>query len=258
MCRLAAYLGPETSLKHIVFDTNHSLEKQAWQPRELREAKLNADGFGIGWYNENAQIGRYRQTLPIWSDPNFHDLCNSLQRSLWLCYIRAATPGIGTSLENTQPFHYQSWQFLHNGYINNFHESIRGKIRQLLHSETESLIQGSTDSEYLFALILHFFNQSSNMITALQDTFCQLEKWLGKERALLNVMLSDGVQIIASSHAINGLCPTLYYGNNIEGFPKHSQLIVSERLNDDPHWQEIKSHQIIRLRPGVTSEFINI
>jgi len=258
MCRLAAYLGPETSLKHIVFDTNHSLEKQAWQPRELREAKLNADGFGFGWYNENAQIGRYRQTLPIWSDPNLHDLCDSLQRSLWLCYIRAATPGIGTSIENTQPFYYQSWQYLHNGYINSFHESIRGKIRQLLHHETESLILGSTDSEYLFALILHFFNQSSNMMTALQDTFSQLKEWLGKERALLNVMLSDGVQIIASSHAINGLCPSLYYGNNIEGFPKHCQLIVSERLNDDSQWQEIKPHQIIRLRPGVPAEFINI
>jgi len=258
MCRLAAYLGPKTSLKHIVFDTNHSLEKQAWQPRELREATLNADGFGFGWYNDSARVARYRQVLPIWSDSNLRDFCDSLQRPLWLCYIRSATPGLGTSMENTQPFYNHNWQFLHNGYINHFQESIRGHIRQLLHHETESLIHGSTDSEYLFALILHFYKQSDDMVKALKQTFAQLKQWLNKERALLNVVLSDGEQIIASSHAINGLCPSLYYGQDIEDFPKHSQLIVSERLNDDPHWKAIDDHQIIRLRPDVAPEFINI
>lgn len=256
MCRLAAYLGPETSLHPIIFGTDHSLEKQAWQPRELREAKLNADGFGIGWFNDNRQVGRYRQVLPIWSDPNLADFSQSLERSLWLCYIRSATPGLGTSLENTQPFFHDEWQFMHNGYIRNFHDSIRGKIRQLLHHETESLIHGTTDSEYLFALILHFHKQSGDMTTAIRECFKQLEKWLGKERSLLNVMMSDGLQIIATTHAINGECPTLYYGKDIDGFPPHSQMIVSERLNEDPHWYTIPAHHITRLVSGLPAEFI--
>ncbi|MCK4709413.1 MAG: class II glutamine amidotransferase, partial [Gammaproteobacteria bacterium] len=243
-----------TSLHNIVFDTNHSLEKQAWQPRELREAKLNADGFGFGWYNDDGHVARYRQTAPIWGDANLKDFCHSLHRSLWLCYIRSATPGLGTSLENTQPFYYQSWQFLHNGYINSFSENIRGKIRQLLHHELESCIHGNTDSEYLFALILHFFNQSNDMSKAIRESFQQLKKWLGKERALLNILLSDGVQIIATSYAVNGECPSLYYGKDIESFPRHSQLLVSERLNDDTHWQPVQTNSIIKLRPGVPME----
>lgn len=254
MCRLAAYLGPETSLKHIVFDTNHSLEKQAWQPKELREAKLNADGFGFAWYNDNGQTGRYRQTLPIWSDANLHDFCSSLHRSLWLCYVRSATTDIATSIENTQPFFYQSWQFMHNGYINDFKKNIRAKIRQLLPVEIENRIEGTTDSEYLFALIIYFFKQHDDMKKAITESFKQLKKWLGKERALLNILLSDGVQIIATSHAINGECPTLYYGKDIEGFPKHCQLIASERLNDDSHWKKIDAHNIITLRPGKLME----
>ncbi len=258
MCRLAAYLGPETSLKHIVFDTNHSLEKQAWQPRELREAKLNADGFGFGWYNDGGQAARYRQSIPIWGDANLGDFCQSLHRSLWLCYIRSATTGLGTSLENTQPFFHQSWQFLHNGYINSFNDVIRKKIRQLLHHEIESCIHGSTDSEYLFALIIHCYLKSNDMIKAIKESFQYLKKWLGKERALLNILLSDGVQIIATSHAINGECPTLYYGKNIEGFPKHSQLLVSEPLNDDTHWQPVHSHSLIKLRPGVPMESLKL
>lgn len=258
MCRLTAYLGPETSLEHIIFDTKHSLEKQSWQPRELREAKLNADGFGLGWFNDNGEIARYRQTLPIWADPNLRSITQSLHRPLWLCYIRSATPGLGTSLENTQPFCAQNWQYFHNGYINNFHQDIRARIRHLLPHEMESIIQGSTDSEYLFALILHNFQQSNDMIKAIHDSFKQLEEWLGNERALLNVMLSDGIQVIASCHALNGECPSLYYGKDIDEFPPHSQLIVSEKLNDDSHWKAIAAHQIIRLRPDVAAEYINI
>ncbi|MDH5392990.1 MAG: ergothioneine biosynthesis protein EgtC [Gammaproteobacteria bacterium] len=254
MCRLAAYLGPETSLHHIVFDTNHSLEKQAWQPKELREAKLNVDGFGFGWFNENGQLARYRQTLPIWGDANLRDFCHSLQRPLWLCYIRSATPGLGTSLTNTQPFSYQSWQFLHNGYINNFSLDIRSRIRHFLPHSLESLIDGNTDSEYLFVLILHFFQQSNDMPGAIREAFKQLKKWLEKERALLNIILSDGDQIIASSYAINGESPSLYYGKDIEGFPKESQLLVSEKLNDDEHWQAIPAGSLIRLRAGLAVE----
>lgn len=254
MCRLAAYLGPETNLKQIVFDTNHSLEKQAWQPQELRESKLNADGFGFAWYNDNGQAARYRQTLPIWSDPNLSDFSNSLQRSLWLCYIRSATTDIGTNLDNTQPFIYQSWQFMHNGYINNFQHDVRGRIRQTLSADLEALIQGSSDSEYLFIFIIHFFKKHNDMQKAIIETFKQLKKWLGKERALFNILLSDGVQIIATSHAINGQCPSLYYGNNINEFPANSQLLVSEKLNDDSNWQTIEEHSLIILRPGKQME----
>jgi len=258
MCRLAAYLGPDTSLNTLVLDTNHSLEKQAWQPRELREAKLNADGFGFGWYNNDTQVARYRQTMPIWGDANLNDFCHSLHRSLWLCYVRSASPGLGTSIENTQPFDYQCWQFLHNGYINHFKESIRGKIRQLLHHETESIIHGNTDSEYLFALILHFYKLSNDMQKAIRESFHHLQKWLGNERALLNILLSDGVQIIATSHAINGECPSLYYGKDIEDFPMHSQLLVSERLNDDSRWQELKSNSLVIMRPETPVEIQTI
>jgi len=258
MCRLAVYLGPETSLEHMVFDTNHSLEKQAWQPKELREARFNADGFGFGWYNDNAQIARYRQTLPVWGDANLHDFCASLQRSLWLCYIRSATPGLGTGIENTQPFCYQSWQFLHNGYINSFNENIRSKVRQLLHHEIEAIIHGTTDSEYLFALIMHFFKQSGDMVQAIRDAFLQLKEWLGKERALLNIVLSDGVQILATSHAINGLCPSLYYGKDLKDFPRHSQLLVSEPLTDDTNWKAVSSHSLIRIRPDVLMESLEL
>lgn len=256
MCRFAAYLGPETQLNQLLLDSDHSLQKQSWQPRELKEAVLNADGFGIGWYNDGGQPARYRQVLPIWNDPNLLDFSNSLQRPLWMATVRSATPGLGTHLFNTQPFVSNNWLFMHNGYILDFANTARGKIRKLISHELEANIHGNTDSEYLFALFLHFLSKTGDAIKAITDCFKQLQKWLGPERALLNILLSDGVQIIATRHAINGDSPSLYYGKNIDDFPDHSQLIVSERLNTDDNWQRVDEHSIIRLRPGPPVEII--
>ena len=92
------------------------------------------------------------------------------------------------------------------------------------------------------------------MIMAIKESFKLLNTWLGKERALLNIVISDGIEVIATSHAINGLCPTLYYGKNIKSFPKNSQLLASEPLTDDQHWQAITAHTLLRLRPDAPLE----
>ncbi|MFW2373397.1 MAG: ergothioneine biosynthesis protein EgtC [Gammaproteobacteria bacterium] len=246
MCRLLSYLGPAIALSELILTPEHSLEKQAWQPRELREAKLNADGFGIGWYSHGS-VARYRQSMPIWNDPNLHDLSQSIQQPLWLAMVRSATPGLGTHHSNTQPFSYQQWLFMHNGYILDFPRTARPQIRHILNHEFEANIRGDTDSEYIFALILHFLAKSKNPIDAIRISFDTIAELIGPERALLNILLTDGERIYASKHAINGLCPSLYYGRGIEPFASTSQLLVSEPLNEDQPWTVIDDHSLVVL-----------
>lgn len=243
MCRLLAYLGADICLRQLLHDPEHSLEKQAWQPKELREARLNADGFGIGWYN-NKQAVRYRQPIPIWNDPNIEDLSQSLSAELFFATVRSATPGLGTSHYNTQPFRYQQWLFMHNGYIRDFAHTARPQIRHILDHEFEANIQGNTDSEYIFALLLHYMKDST-WKQAITRTFHTLRDIIGDVPSLLNVMLTNGENIYASRFAINGECPSLYYGNNIAGFPANSQLLASEALNDDANWQAIDANHLI-------------
>lgn len=246
MCRLLSYLGPDIALSQLILSPEHSLEKQAWQPRELREAKLNADGFGIGWYHDGS-VARYRQSIPIWNDPNLHDLSHSIQQPLWLAMVRSATPGLGTHYSNTQPFSYQQWLFMHNGYILDFSASARPQIRRILNHEFEANIRGDTDSEYIFALILHYLAEHKKPLDAIRTAFHSIANIIGEESALLNVVLSDGEQIIASKHAINGLCPTLYYGRGIKGFAPNSQLLASEAITADNHWQPVADHSLLVL-----------
>ena len=245
MCRMLAYLGNNILLSKLLLIPEHSLEKQAWQPKELRETKLNADGFGFAWYPEGtSDAHRYRNILPIWNDSNLPALSNSMQRPLWLAIVRSATEGLSVTLDNTPPFTYQQWCFMHNGYLLNFESTIRENIRNELSAEYLSLIKGSTDSEYIFALLMQLLKNSTPVI-AIQKCMEIISRIIGKNRALLNIVLSDGVQIYATRHAINGESPSLYYANNTLEFGSDNQLIASEKLNDDTSWSALAEHEII-------------
>ena len=262
MCRLLAYMGPKICLYDLILKPPHNLEKQAWQPQELRETKLNADGFGFGWYKSDKQkddqIGLYRQPHPIWNDANLKDLSQSLKQNLFFAMVRSATAGLGMSLNNTQPFVYKQWLFQHNGYILDFATNFRSQIRSLLTPDYENIIQGNTDSEYIFTLLMQHLEETGSPVAALQQTFNDIADLTNDKRSLLNIMLSDGETIYASKHAINGLCPSLYYGLSIDGFPENSQLLVSEKLNDDNNWQAIDDNSIIIIQPNQKIELLKI
>ena len=248
MCRMLAYLGNNILLSKLLLIPEHSLEKQAWQPKELRETKLNADGFGFAWYTDSfSEAYRYRNILPIWNDNNLPALSNSIQRPLWMAIVRSATEGLSVSLDNTPPFTHLQWCFMHNGYLLNFETDSREKIRNELSTEYSSLIKGSTDSEYIFALLMQLL-ETNTPIIAIQKCIKTITKIMGSNRALLNIILSDGKQLYATRHAINGESPSLYYANNTLEFGSENQLIASEKLNNDPNWSAISEHEIIVLQ----------
>ena len=153
MCRLAAYLGPEISLGRFLMEPDHSLYRQSWEPEEMEDAVLNADGFGFGWLNPSKQTAIYTDTRPIWSDINLGGLCESLFSPYWLANVRSATPGQQITQSNTHPFKIDQILFTHNGYIENFNPKIRSIFHDILDSAIQAEIKGNTDSEYLFALL---------------------------------------------------------------------------------------------------------
>ena len=258
MCRMLAYLGNNILLSKLLLIPEHSLEKQAWQPKELRETKLNADGFGFSWYTEgNSDAYRYRNILPIWNDSNLFALSNSMQRPLWLAIVRSATEGLSVTLDNTPPFIHRQWCFMHNGYLSNFETSIREKIRNELSAEYASLIKGCTDSEYIFALLMQLLNENT-LVVAIQKCMKIITTIMGKNRALLNIILSDGVQIYATRHAINGESPSLYYANDTLEFGSDNQLISSKKLNNETNWSALAEHEIVTLQNKHTIQKIKL
>lgn len=258
MCRFAAYLGPEIPLRDFLLEPAHGLMEQSWEPRELRYAKLNADGFGIGWYGVNDEPVVYRESTPIWADPNLNVLADELSADLWLGFIRSATVGYANHVDNTQPFKSSDLLFCHNGFVQDFQSNLRAHYLDRLSPEVMADIRGNTDSEWLFAHLLQVLKDDDEMAieSAMSECCEELQDVLGDEPALLNWLVSDGVRVYASRYAVNEDAPSLYYCLDNEAFPDGAQLISSEPFDDNASWQAVPPQHLLILDPQSPPELL--
>lgn len=257
MCRLAAYLGPAIPLQQFLLEPSHSLYRQSWEPRELKYAKLNADGFGFGWFGPDKAPAVYTSALPIWSDSNLSGLARTLQAPLWLAEVRSATPGNPVHQFNTAPFCDKQQLFIHNGFIREFHECVLPEINAMLSPAIAADIRGNTDSEYLFVALRQLLQDdpADGLVGALRQLFALLEELVSTQPALLNIIVTDGTRLYATRHGINHECPSLYYTTDDELFPA-GQLIASERLTGDDFWQPVPEHHLLIIGPEDPPELL--
>jgi len=255
MCRLAAYLGPSITLQQFLIDPPHSLYRQATEPWELKYAKLNADGFGFGWYDPDGRPAVYTNPAPIWADANLPALARTLRSDFWVAEVRSATAGNPVHALNTQPFSDSRWLFTHNGFITDFHRQVRPRIQQRLDPDIAAEIRGNTDSEYLFAWLRQILRDETDpqAVQAMQRMFLQLADMLADRPALLNITIADNAGIYAVRHALNHESPSLYFSIAEPDFPG-GQLLASERFSGDSAWQAVPEQHFLVLRPEQAPE----
>ncbi|MBD2546946.1 ergothioneine biosynthesis protein EgtC [Planktothricoides raciborskii] len=245
MCRLLGYLGQPISLDRLLNQPEHSLIVQSYQPREMTSGVVNADGFGIGWYHSTAETDPfiYKNILPIWSDINLPELSGYIQSGCILANIRSATAGQPVDLSNCQPFKHGRLLFTHNGFIENFRQTLYRPIRDRLNDTAYQLIQGSTDSEHIFALFIHHLQTRSNahspqqpaniaqITAALKDTIHSLNHLANSNPTKIsaNLIISNGRELVATRYSLGATPPTLYWLSHHNSFP-HSAIIASEPL----------------------------
>ena len=235
----------------------HSLYRQSWEPKEMDEAVLNADGFGFGWVNQSGQTAVYTNTQPIWSDTNITSLSDSLFSPYWLGNVRSATPGQQITQTNTHPFKVEQLLFTHNGYIENFNTDIRTRLHEILKPSIQSGIQGNTDSEFIFAILRQQLKHTSDIAQAIQGMVSILTEMITDEKVLLNLIVGDGTQFYILRYAINGQCPTLYYSIDEDDFPE-SIIISSEALTESGKWQTIPEHSYCVISDNTSPKFISL
>jgi len=241
MCRLAAYLGTEITLRQFIKEPEHSLVRQSWAPKEMQGGTVNADGYGVAWLSNDNVPCAYKNVLPIWSDTNLKSLGRSLSSRLWLANVRSATPGQGISEANTQPFIKDELIFTHNGCLMPFDKTVKASLLDILSNEIRAEINGNSDSLYLFALLQQQLLTQASIAEAIIGMINTLETVCAdKVKALLNFVISDGEVIYACRHALNDSCPSLYYllgENQIQ--------IASEPLTPNDEWLTFPEHSLI-------------
>lgn len=216
MCRLLGYLGSAIQLDRILLKPEHSLVVQSYQPQQMTAGLLNADGFGIGWYGEPENPPyAYKNVLPIWNDANLPQLGRYIKSSCYLGYVRSATSNLSVDIINCQPFLHQNLLFVHNGFIDNFRKTLYRPIRNELDDFAYQRIEGTTDSEHIFALIVNEFetNHNISLKQALGHTIARLIKLADTDKIAFsaNIILSNGKELVASRYSNREASPTLYY-----------------------------------------------
>ncbi|MGQ2970411.1 class II glutamine amidotransferase [Rhizobium sp. TH135] len=245
MCRWAAYRGVPIFLEELVTSPAHSLIEQSHCATRAKTA-TNGDGFGLAWYGDRPEPGRFRDVLPAWSDCNLKSLASQIRSPLFLAHVRAATHG-ATRRDNCHPFVQGNWSFMHNGQIDNF-DRIRRPMEGMLDDEHFHARVGTTDSELLFLLALQF-GLRERPIAAMSEAVGFVEQislhLTGTARIRMTAAFSDGKTLYAVRYSTDEYAPTLFAAPM---GPKGSFCLVSEPLNDETDtWVEIPAGSAVIL-----------
>jgi glutamine amidotransferase len=235
MCRLLGYIGTPIQLDHLLYKPEHSLLHQSYQPKEMTSGVVNADGLGIGWYHAERDVNpfTYKSTLPIWNETNLPELSRYIESGCVLGYVRSATAGQALDMSNCQPFKDNRLLCIHNGLINNFRKTLYRPIRDRLSDEVYQSVNGTTDSEHMFALLVNELQvfPDTPIEKALYATLITLSELAQDHQVSLsaNLIISDGHRIVASRYAYGTSAPTLYWLRDDPSYPD-AVIIASEPL----------------------------
>lgn len=253
MCRFIAYIGKNPkSLEDLIFNESNSLVKQSKEAKE-GITSINADGFGIAWYdlNINDEPSRYRSILPAWNDPNLKPIISKIRSTCFLGHVRAATVG-EISYSNCHPFKFNNRVFMHNGTIRGF-EKIKHDLTKELSTPTFLSINGQSDSEYFFALLNNFWDESKTLFQNSENAFKEAIKSIKKLRDThglsdlfrLNCIISDGRELVALryNYPESTVVIPIYYKELNDSF-----IIASEPTSSNrSEWQIIPENHLFQI-----------
>lgn len=272
MCRLVGIIASEITEFGLVLN-------QA--PRSLAQlSREHPDGWGIATHggaagtlpppaSRDALRGwrLHRGTEPAGESRRFHEVAARSSGTVLVAHVRQKTVG-PTRLENTHPFARSGWIFAHNGTIDD-----DAPLRAGASAARRSEVEGDTDSELLFALLLTRLDEAGvthiGGDAAARDEATRIIAGVAADlRArrvgAFNFLLSDG-----QSCFVHRLGRTLYMLELSPKDPVREQrpispgttlvtpwttrrravIVASERLTDEP-WEEVPESAFFRIDRG--------
>ncbi|GAA3736366.1 glutamine amidotransferase [Spinactinospora alkalitolerans] len=231
MCRHMAYLGPPQTLHELLYASAHSLHAQSYAPREQVHGSVNADGFGVGWYDPvRSEPVRYRRAMPIWADASFADVARVTRSACVVAAVRDATVGFPVDESCAQPFRADTWLFSHNGVVADY-ESVAEALGPPIPSGVLDA-RAPVDSAPLFAMAVRLWRKGESMERALAAV---AEAARSCSSGRYNLLAADGTRLAATA------CGDTLYVRHGDG----SVLIASEPCDDDPAWRRVPDDSLV-------------
>ncbi|CAN5153923.1 hypothetical protein BH24ACT1_BH24ACT1_00390 [soil metagenome] len=237
MCRFLAYLGPTASLDSLLYAPEHSLVRQSYAPRHQEHGTVNADGFGVGWYDRSVrpEPARYRSDRPIWSDFSLVSMAPLVRSPAVVAAVRDATPPAAVEVSGSPPFTSGPWLFAHNGAVEGFDRCAGTDLRRRVSPRRLAGIEGASDSEVVFALVLDALDAGADLHTSLAEAVAVVTSITP---ARLNLVLTDGQGLAATAWG-----DTLFILDATgEG---DGVVMASEPWDDDERWTSVSERSVV-------------
>jgi predicted glutamine amidotransferase len=253
MCRWLAYAGAPVLIRDALYTPAHSLIDQSLHSR-LGAETTNGDGFGVGWYDQEAEPGVFRSVEPAWNDQNLRELAGHVRSPLFFAHIRAA---IGSAVQQTNchPFRHERWLWMHNGFVADF-PKIKRDLVLAVDPSLYPEIKGQSDTEVLFYLALTFGLEHDP--PAAVGAAIGLVEACAEREGIPNpfqgtIATSNGELMWAFRYSSEGKSRSLFHSRDIhtlrqlypdrtilQDLSDDARLIVSEPIGDLPGaWNEV-------------------
>lgn len=152
MCRLFGYVAsrPASIVEHLgqdAFDGFTSL------------TAVHGDGWGMAWHGagDDRTIHAATSTQSAADDPHYFELAERALGDWGIVHLRWATGGLAVTELNTHPFTDGGYAMAHNGNI-----APRSRLEELLAPASRAKLQGDTDSERYFRLVMEHIEASGD------------------------------------------------------------------------------------------------
>ncbi len=200
MCRLYGFRASEpTKVECSLVHAQNALMAQS--RADMTEGRPHGHGWGVVTYAD--ELPRVeRQAWAAYQGEHFRRVAARAYSDTVLAHVRRATVG-SPGIENTHPFVHGRWAFAHNGTVRNF-EQVRMRMLEAMSPLHRDEIDGTTDSEHIFRLLLSLHDQDPGrpLIQTLRLCLRLVIDWSRevepKAKTSLNVLWTDGEQLLGS------------------------------------------------------------
>ena len=215
MCRHLGWLGKPRSVASLTLEPPYGLLVQSYSPRRQKHGLMNADGWGIGFFDDGGVVRRWRSATPLWGDASFASLAPVLHSGCVVAAVRSASVGMPIEASASAPFSDGQWLLSHNGLVD----------RAVLPASAAA--ESTNDSALLAAMI---FDRGMD---ALGETIADVAA--ADPNARLNILAGNGSELRATTWG-----DTLFALRRDDGV-----VLASEPFDDDGDWQEIPDRHLV-------------
>ena len=219
--------------------------------------KVHGDGWGVATVDRLGDTPHATVSAgSALDDPGFTSATHDRRAAAALVHLRWATSGLAVEPHNSHPFVADGIAMAHNGSVKPM-----APLDAMLDAEFTASLQGTTDSERIFALIRQYRRRTSSLVEAVRDAISELRR-VYPDASLNSLIHGEDQLIVVHAHArsrllaedIDEISATDLPAEHLEDYfalrlarPRADLVLVGSTGFGDPSWERLPPEAVIAI-----------